>query len=674
MKQFPSSRNLLFSQILFVCAMLIAFSVSSTASAQENRSCGKRGGVLRTHAGEDLVSFDFHKQTTVRTQQRVGGSYNRLFRYSFYEKGKIVPDLVESYEVAKDGLTYTFKLRSGVKFHCGKLVKGRPGACTSLDSSDVVWSLDKIRNKKFSRRAGYFSAVKKIEAVDTLTVRMQLSQPDAGLISKLAVGWAAIFPSEVPWDKLGEVVVGTGPFIFKEYVTGAGSTTVRNPNYFRKGYPCLDGIRNFVFKDPTVALANLRAKKLEINSYMQYIYPADAKLLKQKHPKIKVSLPSRLWWHAIAGKAGLISKLAVGWAAIFPSEVPWDKLGEVVVGTGPFIFKEYVTGAGSTTVRNPNYFRKGYPCLDGIRNFVFKDPTVALANLRAKKLEINSYMQYIYPADAKLLKQKHPKIKVSLPSRLWWHAIAGKVDKAPWSDKRVRQAFHLAIDRYKAVEVLGEGVGSVGSYMPPWTKWSLPKTELGKLVGTASAKNVEARRNKAKKLLADAGYKPGSLKLKWLTLDTPESILTPQFVQEQLRLIGVTIELEVSDRGTFTKRRDSGDYQLISVSNVAGTLDPSLFYADFFVCKASSNESGYCNQKFDALFKQQLSEQSEKERVKIIHKMERILQTDLPAIQVRWVAEGMAWQPWVKNWEDVDPAYYNNVTLEEVWLDDPSKY
>ena len=54
--------------------------------------------------------------------------------------------------------------------------------------------------------------------------------------------------------------------------------------------------------------------------------------------------------------------------------------------------------------------------------------------------------------------------------------------------------------------------------------------------------------------------------------------------------------------------------------------------------------------------------------------MERLLLTELPAVQVRWVAEGMAWLPWVKNWEDVDPAYYNNVTLEEVWLDDQSKY
>lgn len=529
---------------------MLAYLVPAPVAAQESRSCGKYGGVLRTHAGEDLVHFDPHLQTTVRTQQRVGGSYNRLFRYSFYEKGKVVPDLVESWEASEDGKTYTFKLRSGVKFHCGDLVKGRLGACTDLDATDVMWSIDKIRNKKFSRRAGYFTAIDSIEAVDPLTVRMHLNQADAGLTAKLAVGWALIFPSEVPWEKLKENVVGTGPFIWKEYVTGAGSTTVKNPEYFRKGYPCMDGVRNYVFKDPTVALANLRARKLDINSYMQYIYPVDAKLLKQKHPDIIVSLPSRLWWHS----------------------------------------------------------------------------------------------------------------------------IAGKVDKAPWSDRRVRQAFNLALDRFKAIEVLGEGVGSVGGYMPPWTKWSLPQAELDEFVGIADAASVKARREKATKLLADAGYGPGELKLGWLILDTPESILTPQLVQEQLRQIGVEIVLEVSDRGTFTQRRDAGDYQLITMDNVAGAPDPSLFYGDFFLCGASANEAGYCNPKFDELFKQQLSEQTEEKRIQIVHDMERLLLTDLPAVQVRWIAEGMAWQPWVKNWEDVDPAYYNNVTLEEVWLDDQSKY
>ena len=98
-------------------------------------------------------------------------------------------------------------------------------------------------------------------------------------------------------------------------------------------------------------------------------------------------------------------------------------------------------------------------------------------------------------------------------------------------------------------------------------------------------------------------------------------------------------------------------------------LDPSLFYADYFICDASANESGYCNEALDDLYRKQLSARSDEERRSLVHEIERVLLEDLPQVQVRWIAEGMAWQPWVKNWEDVDPAYYNNVTLEEVWLD-----
>lgn len=86
MSVFPGFRNLFIGHLLVTGAMLIVFSAPPSAGAQESRSCGKYGGVLSTHAGEDLVSFDFHQQTTVRTQQRVGGSYNRLFRFSFFEK------------------------------------------------------------------------------------------------------------------------------------------------------------------------------------------------------------------------------------------------------------------------------------------------------------------------------------------------------------------------------------------------------------------------------------------------------------------------------------------------------------------------------------------------------------------------------------------------------------
>ena len=117
-------------------------------------------------------------------------------------------------------------------------------------------------------------------------------------------------------------------------------------------------------------------------------------------------------------------------------------------------------------------------------------------------------------------------------------------------------------------------------------------------------------------------------------------------------------------------REDRRDFQLKSSGGVAPVLNPSLFYSNIYLCDAPSNFSGYCDTEFEEMYTKQLSEQDEDERQNIVWEMERKLFNDLPHIQIRWVAEGMAWWPWVKNFHDVDPAYYNNVTLEEVWMED----
>lgn len=207
-----------------------------------------KGGILRTHAGEDLLNFDFTTQTTVRTQQRVGGSYNRPLRYSFFDEGEVVPDLTENWAISTDGLEYSFNLRPGVKFRCGSIAGGGPGACTDLDAADVKHSFDKYRDPSSSRRAGYFTAVDRIEVVDSLTPKFVLTQPDADFLSKVAVGWFSIIPSEISCEEVKTTVIGTGPFIWEEYVTGQGSSTVANPDYHREGLPYIDGVRNFVLR------------------------------------------------------------------------------------------------------------------------------------------------------------------------------------------------------------------------------------------------------------------------------------------------------------------------------------------------------------------------------------------------------------------------------------------
>ena len=525
-----------------IAAVTESIEVRTEAPVAVTTGDAEYGGTLRKSAGDDLVHFDFMVQTTVRTQQRVGAAYNRLFRYAFDEVGVIVPDLATKFETSDDGLTYTITLQEGIAFHT---IDGVPGSGTSLDCEDVAHSLNKYRDVNHSRRANDLVAVESIECgADSQQVVITLGQRDAGLISMISAGWASIFPSELPYEDLETTVIGTGPFVWQGYTKG--------------------------------------------------------------------------------GRAEL--------------------------------------------TKNVDYWRDGLPYMDGIDDIVFAEETAGFAAFRAKQLDMNSLMQYLYPEEGKILKQDDPNINVSIIARLWWHAVAGKVEDPVWGDPRIRQAFNLGLDRPLSTQILNQGAGDVGGYQPPWSTWSLPRAELDGFVGALDSQDMPDRREQAKQLLKDAGYEDG-IELPWLVLNTRESRLTPQFAQDQLKQIGVNVVQDVVDRATFTDRRDRGDFTLLSTGGVAPVLNPSLFYANYFLCGAAANESDYCDEDFDAMFKAQLSELDEAKRQSIVWDMERKLFEDLPQVQVRWVAEGMAWWPWVKNFHDVDPAYYNNVTLEEVWME-----
>ena len=520
---------------------IIATAVPASAVASGD---AKYGGTLRKSAGDDLVHFDFMVQTTVRTQQRVGAAYNRLFRYAFDEKGVILPDLAEDWDASGDGLTYNITLQDGIKFHT---IEGVPGSGTDLDCQDSVHSLNKYRNVETSRRAKDVGAIESVECgAGSQDIVIKLSQPDAGLISMLAAGWSSVFPSELPYEDLETTVIGTGPFVWQGYTKG--------------------------------------------------------------------------------GRAEL--------------------------------------------TKNPDYWRDGFPYMDGIEDIVFAEETASFAAFRAKQLDMNSLMQYLYPEEGKILKEQDPDINVSIIPRLWWHSVSGQLSDPVWGDQRVRQAFNLALDRGQSTQILNQGAGDTGGWQPPWSKWSLPREELDGKIGKKDGSDMEDRREQAKQLLEEAGFGEGELKLNWLVLNTRESRLTPAFAQDQLKLIGVEIVQDIQDRAAYVDREDRRDFQLKSSGGVAPVLNPSLFYSNIYLCDAPSNFSGYCDQDFEAMYTEQLSEQDEDARQNIVWEMERKLFNDLPHIQVRWVAEGMAWWPWVKDFYDVDPAYYNNVTLEEVWMED----
>lgn len=171
----------------------------------------------------------------------------------FASDGSIVPGLAKSWEISADGLTYTFHLQEGVKFHDG----------TAMDAEDVKFSLDRARGEDSANaQKTLFESIAEVEAVDAATVRITLSAPNGSLLFNLAWGDAVIVAPESV-DDIKTNPVGTGAFVFKDWVQGDRIEIMKNPDYW--GAPAILDSATFKFiADPTAAFAAVMAEDVDV--------------------------------------------------------------------------------------------------------------------------------------------------------------------------------------------------------------------------------------------------------------------------------------------------------------------------------------------------------------------------------------------------------------------------
>ncbi|MFV1440416.1 MULTISPECIES: ABC transporter substrate-binding protein [unclassified Phaeobacter] len=170
----------------------------------------------------------------------------------FMGDGSVVPGLAESWEISEDGLTYTFSLHKDVRFHDG----------STMDAEDVKFSLDRARAEDSTNaQKALFADIASVDAVDPLTVRLTLSQPNGMMLFNLAWGDAVIVAPE-SIESIKTMPVGTGAFAFDGWVQGDRIDLVRNPDYW--GTPAmLDGATFKFISDPTAAFAAMMAEDVD---------------------------------------------------------------------------------------------------------------------------------------------------------------------------------------------------------------------------------------------------------------------------------------------------------------------------------------------------------------------------------------------------------------------------
>ncbi len=181
--------------------------------------------------------------------------YSNIFEglTRFMSDGSVVPGLAESWEISEDGLVYTFHLRSGVTFHDG----------TTMDAEDVKFSLDRARAEDSTNaQKALFASISDVTVIDPLTVQVTLSEPNGSLLFNLAWGDAVIVAPESIADAATHPI-GTGAFMFQDWVQGDHIDIVRNPNYW--GTPASLETATFSFiSDPTAAFAAMMAEDVDV--------------------------------------------------------------------------------------------------------------------------------------------------------------------------------------------------------------------------------------------------------------------------------------------------------------------------------------------------------------------------------------------------------------------------
>jgi peptide/nickel transport system substrate-binding protein len=215
------------------------------------------------------------------------------------------------------------------------------------------------------------------------------------------------------------------------------------------------------------------------------------------------------------------------------------------VGTGPFVFKEFLSGVKVSFERNPNYFKDGLPYADAIEAHVIPDAATRLAALRSGQINM---FPAAGPQALQQVQKTNPDYFIKSCPSLFHMGIRLRLDKEPWSDVRVRRALSMSLDRDAIVSAALRGDGEPVLQAWPLDPEALKLSEFPDEV----QQYMQYNPTKAKELLAEAGYPNGfSTTVVWTAnygspwQEVAETILT------MMRAVGINAEFDMHEYGPF---------------------------------------------------------------------------------------------------------------------------
>ncbi len=521
--------------MLSVAGIVLLLSVA-IAGAQDEPV---RGGTLLWFDYADPARLDMHTESGLAVSQAIAGLYSGIVQWGPEEPLKVGPDLAERWELSEDKQTYTFHLRQGVKWHDGE----------PFTSADALHSLKRILDpEKRSPRCGALlrPMVDAVEAPDEFTVSVRLKFQTPIFLSALASAWCKILPKHI-LERDGDMTrvesqIGTGPFKLKKYVRGNLIEWERNPDYFIKGWPYLDGVKQYIINSRPTQVAALKSGRIDL-----FRFPL-------KRPQIEEILKAR---------------------------------------------------------KDLNY------------------------------TEI--------PVGA--IHQLHMNTKVE-----------------PFDNPDIRRAVHLAIDRHVIVEKGMDGLGVPCAILDPdlFGDYALPMEEVLQMPGCRRDKDEDVA--EAKRLVAK--HYPEGIDIELSVRSLPTYLDHAPLVMPMLKKIGIRAKLKTWESAAGFAAWARGDFTVIGSQATAMTfMDPSAPFNLIFTTESPRNYGRLPLPELDELYEKSLRELDEKKRIEIFHDYQRrVLLGAAPAVTYGWERSPQFVAKKIKGWSR-GPTVYDNTSFTNVWIE-----
>jgi peptide/nickel transport system substrate-binding protein len=506
----------------------------------------KRGGTLTYMIPADAPpSFDGHREETYATVHATAPFYSVLIRINPENPASstdFVCDLcTEMPKPTDDGKTYTFKIREGVKFQDG----------SPLTAADVAASWNEItfppEGVLSARGSNYRDLIEKIEAPDATTVVFHLKFATGAFLPALADPFAYIYEKKII-DK--------------------------DPHWYEKN----------------------------------------------------------------------------------------------VMGSGPFHFENYEVGQSIKGVRNPDYYHKGEPYLDGFVAIFAPKQATRVDAIRSDRAAIE--FRGLPPSARDELKQAlGDQITVQESDWNCGSEIMFNHKKKPFDDVRVRRALSLAIDRWGGAPALSKIaiVKTVGGIVFPGSPLAASKGDLQKIAGFWP--DIGKSRAEAKRLLKEAGAENLSFELLNRDVDQPYKYIGIWLV-DQWSKVGLKVTQKILPTGPWFAAMRSGDFSVVHYPICHSIVNPVLDVQPYLPTSISAENFGYFEDPQEAdLYKQMLHETDQQKLHGLMTQFEKlVMDTQAHATQIVWWNRIVPYRSYVKGWK-ISPSHYINQDLANIWLD-----